>query len=142
MAVTIQIGRKKMTMKRRRKLTEPYFSGNRLKRTGMLVKIITMRCIFIICYFERLRVLQREKEISDSKRGLEQLLTQLDKSFTGSAISSVVENEEVKDPKLSQLESSLATMKSEKRELEMRLLSLETVKGMKLIVNYLCNCSI
>ena len=108
----------------------------------MLVKIITMRCIFIICYFERLRVLQREKEISDSKRGLEQLLTQLDKSFTGSAISSVVENEEVKDPKLSQLESSLATMKSEKRELEMRLLSLETVKGMKLIVNYLCNCSI
>jgi hypothetical protein len=41
--------------------------------------------------------------------------------------------EDVRDMKIASLESSLSALKSEKRELDLRLLSLETIQGISLI---------
>lgn len=80
-----------------------------------------------------MRLLQRDKEMSDSKRSLEQLFTQLDRSFSGTSINTLAKNEPIhedaKDTKISQLEASVSLLKSEKRDLEMKLLSLETIQG-------------
>lgn len=80
-----------------------------------------------------MRLLQRDKEMSDSKRSLEQLFTQLDRSFSGTSINTLAKNEPIhedaKDTKISQLEASVSSLKSEKRDLEMKLLSLETIQG-------------
>lgn len=71
--------------------------------------------------------------MSDSKRSLEQLFTQLDRSFSGTSINTLAKNEPIhedaKDTKISQLEASVSSLKSEKRDLEMKLLSLETIQG-------------
>ena len=71
--------------------------------------------------------------MSDSKRSLEQLFTQLDRSFSGTSINTLAKNEPIhedaKDTKISQLEASVSLLKSEKRDLEMKLLSLETIQG-------------
>ena len=72
---------------------------------------------------------QREKEISNSKKNLEQLFTQLDRSCSGVSLNLSTDVEDVRDSKIASLESSLSALKSEKRELDLRLLSLETVQG-------------
>lgn len=72
---------------------------------------------------------QREKEISNSKKNLEQLFTQLDRSASGMSLNMSTDVEDVRDSKIASLESSLAALKSEKRELELKLLSLETIQG-------------
>lgn len=82
----------------------------------------------------RMRMLQRGKNISNSKNKLEDLFTQLDRSSQASSIISTslappVVNEDTKDLKISSLESSVATLKAEKRDLELQILSLETVQG-------------
>ena len=83
----------------------------------------------------RLRVLQREKEKSDSKRSIEKLFTQLDRSFSGTALNIAASEalsddvKDVRDAKISQLEATVSSLKSEKKDLELRLLSLETVQG-------------
>jgi len=79
-------------------------------------------------------MLQRGKNISNSKNKLEDLFTQLDRSSQASSIISTslappVVNEDTKDLKISSLESSVATLKAEKRDLELQILSLETVQG-------------
>ena len=83
----------------------------------------------------RLRVLQREKKKSDSKRSIEKLFTQLDRSFSGTALNIAASEalsddvKDVRDAKISQLEATVSSLKSEKKDLELRLLSLETVQG-------------
>ena len=75
-------------------------------------------------------MLQREKELSNSKRNLEQLFTQLDRSC--SAVTSnplPVEIVDTRDAKIALLESTVSSLKTEKRDLGMRLLSLETISG-------------
>lgn len=72
---------------------------------------------------------QREKEISNSKRNLEQLFTQLDRSCSGVSLNLSTDVEDIRDSKIASLESILSGLKSEKRDLELRLLSLETVQG-------------
>lgn len=74
-------------------------------------------------------MLQREKEISNSKRNMEQLITQLDRSASGASLNMTMEVEDVRDSKIASLESSVSALKSEKRDLEMKLLSLETIQG-------------
>lgn len=74
-------------------------------------------------------MLQREKEISNSKKNLEQLFTQLDRSCSGASLNVSMDVEDVKDSKIASLESAVTSLKSEKRELEMKLLGLETVQG-------------
>lgn len=80
-------------------------------------------------FINRLRMQQREKEISNSKRNLEQLFTQLDRSCSGVSLNLSTDVEDVRDSKIASLESSLSGLKSEKRDLELKLLSLETVQG-------------
>lgn len=72
---------------------------------------------------------QREKEISNSKKNLEQLFTQLDRSASGMSLNMSVDVEDVRDTKIASLESSLAALKSEKKEMELQLLSLESIQG-------------
>jgi hypothetical protein len=60
---------------------------------------------------------------------LEQLFTQLDRSCSGVSLNLSTDVEDVRDTKIASLESSLSALKSEKRELDLRLLSLETVQG-------------
>ncbi|XP_057380213.1 golgin subfamily B member 1-like [Daphnia carinata] len=79
----------------------------------------------------RIRMQQREKEISNSKRNLEQLFTQLDRSCSGVSLNLSTDVEDVRDTKIASLESSLSALKSEKRELDLRLLSLETIQEAK-----------
>ena len=76
-------------------------------------------------------MLQREKDKSNREKNLEQLFTQLDRSASGAAlnISTAPDVDDVKDSKIAALESSVSTLKSEKRKLEMKLVSLETIQG-------------
>ena len=76
-------------------------------------------------------MLQREKEISNSKRNMEQLITQLDRSASGASLNMAVDQhvEDFRDSKILSLESALSVLKGEKKDLEMKLLSLETVQG-------------
>lgn len=64
----------------------------------------------------RMRLLQRDKEMSDSKRSLEQLFTQLDRSFSGTSINTLAKNEPIhedaKDTKISQLEASVSSLRA------------------------------
>lgn len=83
---------------------------------------------------------QREKEISNSKKNLEQLFTQLDRSCSGVSLNLSTDVEDVRDSKIASLESSLSALKSEKRELDLRLLSLETIQGRGLNTLYKTLC--
>lgn len=76
-------------------------------------------------------MLQREKDKSNREKNLEQLFTQLDRSASGASlnISTAPDVDDVKDSKIAALESSVSTLKSEKRKLEIKLVSLETVQG-------------
>lgn len=85
--------------------------------------------VYWSCSSSRLRMQQREKEISNSKKNLKQLFTQLDQSASGMSLNMSTDVEDVRDSKIASLESSLAALKSEKRDLELKLLSLETVQG-------------
>lgn len=74
-----------------------------------------------------MRLQQREREVSNSKRNLEQLITQLDRS--GVSLNMSTDVEDVRDSKIASLESLLSSLKGEKKELELKLLSLETIQG-------------
>lgn len=79
-------------------------------------------------------MLQRGKNISNSKNKLEDLFTQLDRSSQASSIISTTlitpsAVEDARDSKISSLETSITTLKAEKRDLELQILSLETVQG-------------
>lgn len=76
---------------------------------------------------------QREKEISNSKKNLEQLTalaSRLDRSCSGTSLNTSMDASDLsRDAKLVTLESTISTLKNEKRDLEMKLLSLETIQG-------------
>ena len=79
-------------------------------------------------------MLQRGKNISNSKNKLENLFTQLDRSSQASSIisTSLVPSaavEDTRDSKITSLEASVVALKAEKRDLELQILSLETVQG-------------
>ena len=59
----------------------------------------------------------------------------MDRSFSGTALNIAASEalsddvKDVRDAKISQLEATVSSLKSEKKDLELRLLSLETVQG-------------
>lgn len=76
---------------------------------------------------------QRGKDLSVSKRNIEQLMNQLDSSTTSTSILNIsmqsVDLEDTKDSKIASLETSISILKNEKRDMEMRLISFETIQG-------------
>lgn len=81
----------------------------------------------------RLRMQQRGKELSVSKKNIEQIMNQLDSSHTSASILNAsmqsVDLEDAKDSKIASLETTISSLKSEKRDMEMRLISFETIQG-------------
>lgn len=78
--------------------------------------------------------------MNDSKRNLEQLFTQLDKSASSTSLNMSIDMEDTRDTKIAALESTISTLKSEKQRLELRVLSLETIQGKHYL--YLTNDSL
>lgn len=74
-------------------------------------------------------MLQREREMTNTKKNLEQLFTQLDKSASSTSLNISLDVEDARDTKIASLESMISNLKSEKQKLELHLLSLETVQG-------------
>ena len=76
---------------------------------------------------------QRGKDLSVSKKNIEQLMNQLDSSTTPTSILNMslqsVDLEDTKDSKIASLETTISSLKSEKRDMEMRLISFETIQG-------------
>lgn len=77
-------------------------------------------------------MLNREKEMNDSKRNLEQMFTQLDRSASNVSLNMSIDVEDTRDTKIASLESTVSNLKSEKTKLELRVLSLETIQGLKM----------
>ena len=101
----------------------------------------------IVIFIYRIKMLQRGKNISNSKNKLENLFTQLDRSCSASSIISTsliptTEIEDARDSKIASLESTVSALKTEKRDLELQILSLETVQGklVKIDIYVLVQC--
>ena len=95
-----------------------------------MVNITKKVTILSLYLHNRLRMLQRGKDISVSKKNIEQLMSQLDSAPTSTSILNMsVDLDDTRDSKIASLESTVSTLKSEKREMEMRLISFETIQG-------------